>query len=303
MSIRFGIFADLHTELIHDSVSRLRTILSAFRQADCDFCIELGDFCPPGERNAAHKEQILALTDAFPIPLYHTIGNHDMDANEKADVVRHLGMEHAYYSFDRGGVHFVVLDACYYREGDTEISYERGNYKSCSDGAALPILPAEELAWLKKDLAETSLPTVLFSHQALSEGPRGIRNADALQAVLQSAPCRVILAACGHEHVDFVEQKNGVYYWYVNSASYYWAGSRYKHTTYGEAWEEQYHTLRYVFPYRDALYAIVEIDDGEIRITGTHSEIVGATPEELHYPQDNAHCCIVPRISDRTLSL
>ena len=59
MKVRFGVFADLHVDLIHDGVERMERFLNVCRAEKVDFCVELGDFCPPGESNAADKEKIL----------------------------------------------------------------------------------------------------------------------------------------------------------------------------------------------------------------------------------------------------
>ena len=116
MKVRFGIFTDLHTEYIHDSVARVREFLDTCKREKVDFCIELGDFCPPGELNKEHKKEIYKLIKDSKIPFYHALGNHDMDNNRKADVLDTLDLENSYYSFDCGKLHFVVLDGCYFEK-------------------------------------------------------------------------------------------------------------------------------------------------------------------------------------------
>ena len=64
-------------------------------------------------------------------------------------VLDFIGQGSAYGSFDLGGVHFIYLDASYYREGGEEISYDRGNYKKAAD-TDLPLLPKEELDYERK---------------------------------------------------------------------------------------------------------------------------------------------------------
>ena len=55
MKVRFGVCADLHTEYIHDAPARMEKFLSACEEAACDFAIELGDFCPPGEKTTSTR--------------------------------------------------------------------------------------------------------------------------------------------------------------------------------------------------------------------------------------------------------
>ena len=47
--IKFGIFADLHVDIMHDTQERLEVFLDACRKEDVDFVIQLGDFCYPDE--------------------------------------------------------------------------------------------------------------------------------------------------------------------------------------------------------------------------------------------------------------
>ena len=54
-----------------------------------------------------------------------------------------------------------------------------------------------------------------------------IKNAEEFREVVRKAPKGVLMAVCGHEHVDRLEKKEDVWYYCVNSMSYYWTGSRY----------------------------------------------------------------------------
>ena len=301
MQVRFGIMADAHIEFIHDGEARVRAFLDTCISEKCDFLMDLGDFLPPGETNAAEKERIRALLRDCPLPFYHVLGNHDADENEKASVLSYLNCEQQPRSFDCGGVHFVLLDACYYREDGKEYGYANGNYKKTA--GEVPVLPQSELDFLKKDLGSTALPSILLSHQSLIESRTGIKNPAALREAIADAPAGVLLAICGHEHVDRLEKRDGVYYYCLNSMSFYWAGERYAHTTYGEGIEKAHPMLRLVFPYRDPLFAIIEITDGEIRVTGRRSEIVGALPEALDFKKAGLHERITAAIEDRCLPI
>lgn len=301
--VRFAVCADLHTEFIHDAPARMRAFLDAAEGAGCDFCVSLGDFCPPGGRGCdGHKREILDMIAASPLPFYHALGNHDMDENEKDAVLDFIGQEQSYFSFDAGGVHFVVLDSCYFEDGTGDVrDYDHGDYKRTPSGYRISVLPERELAWLKDDLARTKFPAVLFSHHSLIESRASIGNCESLREVIERAPQGVLLSLCGHEHVDRVEEKNGVYYACVNSMAYYWAGGAYEHSTYGDVIERDFPLLRQVFPWRDALFAIVEIEDGEIRLRGVRSEIVGAEPAALNFAKAGLVDPIVAEIADRVL--
>lgn len=301
MNVKFGAIADLHTEFIFDGAERMERFLETCRRERVDFCIQLGDFCPPGPINREHKESILSMLDRSGIPFYHVIGNHDTDENSKSDVLSYIGAPDGPLSFDRGGVHFVILDACYYREGNECHHYDKGNYRHVS--AEMPVLPAEELDWLREDLSKAEYPSVIFSHQSLVESRTGIRNTKEFRCVAESAPNGVALAVCGHEHVDRLEFKNGVAYYCLNSASYYWAGSKYAHSTYGGKIETDHPMLRNVFPYKDPLFAIFEMSGCDVRVTGTASEFVGDSPSELGFNKRGLKDMITPTIKDRAFKI
>lgn len=303
MKVRFGVCADLHTEFIHDAPTRMDVFLSACEEAGCDFCLELGDFCPPGERNILDKEAIRRKLASLSIPFYHVLGNHDMDRCRKSDVLCYLGTEKSNYSYDCGGVHFVVLDGCCYADGDVCRDYDNGNYKYAAEGKNVSMLSPETLAWLAADLAAADYPAVLFSHQSLVESRASIGNAEELRRVLRDAPKGVLLAICGHEHVDRLEEREGVYYYCLNSMSYYWAGRAYDHETFGQPYEGEHPMLRCVFPYRGPLFAVVEIDDSAIRIRGRTSEIVGKTPEQMGFTKAGLVDPITASVIDRSIVL
>ena len=301
MKVRFGIMADAHVDFIHDGEKRVNTFLNACQENKCDFCIDLGDFCPPSNTNRKIKENILKTLKKYPIPFYYIIGNHDTDNNEKDTVRAYLKCTNQKKSFDFGGVHFMLVDACAYREGKQEFEYNNGNYKNtCGE---IPILTENELSFIKKDLNSTNYPTVVFSHQSLIESRTGIKNPEQLREIFKTAKNKVLLCICGHEHVDRLEQKDGVYYLCLNSMSYYYAGEQYTHNTYDESITKKYSVLKKVFPYKEPLFAIIEIDDNEIRVLGRESEIVGALPESLSFEKKGLVDPITATIKNRTLPI
>lgn len=284
--MKFGIFADSHIDFIHDGLSRVEKFYAKANSEKVDFCIQLGDFCSPCEEKIEIKRKAVAMVGEQSIKTYHVLGNHDNDHNSKSEVLEFIGQESAYGSFDAGGVHFIYLDANYYREGELEISYSYGNYKGASATADLPILPREELEWLRADLAGAKYPSVIFSHQSLIESRAGIINAEAFREVIRTAPLGVLMCICGHEHVDRIEEREGVIYYCLNSMSYYWAGSAYTHSPYGAEVDAEFPLVKYVFPYKEPLFAIIEITDGEIIITGSESEIVDIQPSEVNFKKE-----------------
>ena len=96
-----------------------------------------------------YKEEMKVLE---PLPVFHTTGNHDhrKDVGEDVQALlyynEHLGP--AYYSFNIGKVHVVVLDNLDFNHPDVGSYYEKLN--------------DEQVEWLKKDLEYVSKDTPLF---------------------------------------------------------------------------------------------------------------------------------------------
>ena len=95
------------------------------------------------------------------LPFVQVVGNHDLNFDAPADpgstatFRQRFGPE--YYSFDRGAVHYVVLDDVYW-PGSDGFGGDTDDYLGHVD--------APQLAWLEQDLAlvEDGRPVVVFTH-------------------------------------------------------------------------------------------------------------------------------------------
>lgn len=311
--VKFGVFADLHVDIMHDAQWRLETFIEACRMENVDFIIQLGDFSYPDEnrkcvcrpelqpvniKNAlksktlADKEAIISMFNNFEKPSFHVLGNHECDMCSKQETLDYYHMKHgSFYSFDMCGFHFVIIDASYYKINGQYIAFENGNYFEASynysqgDGEGerlLPWVPEEELEWLKEDLANAKFPTVLFSHQCLSEEDDfGVLNAKEIKKILKSAPFGVVAAFNGHEHMDYEQYQDGIWFVNINSISCCWIDKDFIcYGLYGQEIDEKYPNIKYTVPYKDPVFAIITMDEKGIDIKGTKSECVGPTPEE-----------------------
>jgi 3',5'-cyclic-AMP phosphodiesterase len=294
--VRFGVCTDVHKDVMHDADERLQSFVSEMNEKDVDFIIQLGDFTQPQDYNAS----FMNVWNSFEWPAYHVLGNHDMDDDTREDTggsytrdetVAYYGMPSRYYSFDKQGFHFIVLD---------------GNDVKDPPQAGYPhYISAVQMAWLKEDLSMTGSPVIVFSHQSL-EDPDGVENAEQVRKILEEAKHesgenKVIACFSGHHHIDFSTSINGIHYIQINSMSYNWLGGDYLHIRYSKEIDEQYPFIKYTAPYKDPLYATVEIDSrGIIRITGRESTWVGPDPWELGYPEKNREI-FSPSISNREL--
>jgi 3',5'-cyclic-AMP phosphodiesterase len=291
--ITFGICSDVHLNLMHDAGERLTTFLDAMDSRNPDFIIELGDFVPADNKYSYFFD----LWNSFDGDTYHVIGNHEPDGGfTKEQVLQYRGMENSYYSFEKNGFRFIVLDC--------------NEKKSPDDKPYFNFIGPEQVTWLKNELSVSDKPVVIFSHQALfspkGEQNMGIDNTDEIQKILEIHnkinPGKPVIACFnGHTHYDVAEKINRIWYITINSMSYNWLGGDYVHVRYSEDIDEKFPYIKFTAPYKDPLYSVVTISTkGTIRIKGKESEWIGPSPWELGYP-DKLRKYIRPKISERSL--
>ena len=274
--LRFGIIADVHKDIIHDADRRLEIFVNAMIAARADFIIQLGDFCIPKPENRAFLD-IFRRYDLG--PRYHVLGNHDMDGGYRREqAVAYYDMPHRYYAFEHAGIHFVVLD---------------GNDRPPNHKSGYPrYIAPDQLAWLRTELTQSDKPVILFCHQSL-ENEHGIVNGAEVRNVLEEANRlsgrrKVLASFSGHHHRDYVRQINNIVYPQINSAAYFWVGGNFQHVRYSAEIDKAFPYIKYTVPYREPIFAIVEIDlnKGFLRIKGRESEFVGPAPWDLGESKD-----------------
>ncbi len=208
--LRFGVVTDIHyadrppagTRFYRLALTKLRACVDLMNAGKVDFLIELGDFkdqaeTPSEESTLSFLRTVEDVFAGFRGPRYHVLGNHDMDSITKKQfqsLVVNTGIDRSrtWYSFDRGGVHFVVLDANFRKD---MAPYSQGNF----DWRDTNVSP-DQLDWVVRDLQGANRPTVVFSHQRLDEGKEpGIGNRVAVRQVLKESG-KVILVMHGHVH-------------------------------------------------------------------------------------------------------
>jgi len=285
--VSFGVCTDIHKDLIHDADSRLQCFVNEMTELDLDFIMQLGDFCQPHGRN----QGFMYVWNSYQGDSFHVLGNHDVDGGFSWDqTMEFYGMDAPFYSFDRGGFHFIVLDCNNKPEGHTS------GYPA--------YVGKKQLEWLETDLSRTEYPTFIFSHQSLTDACGGqVVNFKAVQAVVNrsrwnSDSSKVVACINGHTHLDHASQSEGVHYLSLNSMSYFWMGAQYEHSHYGGFIEEIHPAQRLTVPYDAPLFAVVTIKpEGEMLIEGKRANFVPPTPAELGRKNQN----ITPAILDRTL--
>lgn len=222
--IRFGMLSDVHyadrqptgTRFYSQSLGKVKECMELMNGEKVDFVIELGDFkdqdVVPNEANTLkYLETIESVFQQFNGPTYHVLGNHDMDGISKEQFLNRvvntgIAASESYYSFNRKGFHFVVLDGNFTLEG---IGYDHGNFTW--DDA---LIPASQLHWLKEDLKSCSLPVIVFIHQMLDDSKtkkHSVQNAAQVRQALEQSG-KVIGVFQGHVHEERYSSINDIHY-------------------------------------------------------------------------------------------
>jgi hypothetical protein len=278
--VKFAVFTDLHYDYVPDGYRRLQEFINKVKKTDIDFIIGLGDICYPIEENRVIMEDLKKTG----VACYYTIGNHDTDKFSREQVMSFLCMKNNYYSFIKGNIKFIVLDACYIKKADGYTPYYKRNYNKTSDH--YPYIPPEELSWLANELNDDCEYYILFSHQSLANeyAQRGVSNREDVRTILEKANGtgkRVLMCMNGHDHGDAAVEINGICYYTLNAMSYIWHGLKETYN-YSKEIHERYPGLKDMILYQDGLHAIVTItDDGQLKIEGMKGNYQNITPTDV----------------------
>jgi predicted phosphodiesterase len=223
LPFRFGMVTDVHYADVaargerhyRESLAKMSECIKLMNARKVEFLIELGDFKdqdePVLEKNTLqYLKTIEKVFGKFKGPRYHVLGNHDMDSISKTQFqsrVRNTGInrESTYYSFDKKGLHLVVLDANYTAGGS---DYDHGNFDWRDAN-----IPAAELDWLRTDLESTALPVIVFVHQQLDgDDDHCVRNAEWIRQILQENN-KVLAVFQGHKHSGQYSYIENIHYY------------------------------------------------------------------------------------------
>lgn len=214
--LRIGLITDLHyadkapagTRFYRETLRKLPDAAAHFEEIGPAFVVELGDLIDSAtsvEEERIHLSHIQReLATLIPWPRHYVLGNHCVDTLRKDEFLADVGQERSYYSFDAGGYHFVILDACFREDG---VPYGRKNSHWTDSN-----LPEHELEWLRTDLAATPYRTIVFAHQRLdAAGQHAIRNAPRAREILE-ASTKVLAVFQGHSHRNDYQEIAGIHY-------------------------------------------------------------------------------------------
>jgi alkaline phosphatase len=214
-SARAGLITDLHyadkppagSRHYRETPDKLAEAAERFRKEKSDFVVELGDFIDAADSVKAELGYLKRINRDFAAICknrHYVLGNHCVYTLTKEEFLDGVEQKRSYYSFDQGGYHFVVLDACFRSDGKP---YGRKNFKWTD-----PNLPAKEVEWLKADLKAAKGKAVVFIHQRLDvDNHYGVKNAPAVRQVLEDSG-KVLAVFQGHNHINDHKVIGGIHY-------------------------------------------------------------------------------------------
>jgi len=169
-------------------------LIAAADKGDAAFVVHTGDICRK-DGMEAHARELNSKTVGRPV--YYCVGNHDLSGeNGSGESVFEGLFGPCWYSFDAGGVHFVVTPM---PNGDHRPSY---TLEMVAD-------------WLRNDLAYVpkDRPVVVFNHMILNQWSK----TDYGRKIGGGSACLDIAAACklsafvyGHTHHSYFRRRRGV---------------------------------------------------------------------------------------------
>jgi predicted phosphodiesterase len=191
-----GFASDILKNYVHDINAH---------EPDVDFVVHLGDITDFGSAGEFRKAK--AILDKLECPLYPVVGNHDnFESDNKRNWKEFSGLDVTNYTFDYGGVHFVVID--------------------CTPNPYWPDsvdCDCDLRGWVAADLeANSAKPSIVLSHYNMWERGWNAKfdtlkhyaeymGMPELREVLEEAG-NVIAVINGHVHANRVEVHRDIYY-------------------------------------------------------------------------------------------
>lgn len=230
---------DVHIRGNDNIPDRAKKCLAEALKTKVDFILNGGDSIHDASYDNVTREMVTeqwGIWDNFiketNLDVYSCVGNHDpwWKAPSKEDemygvpyAVKRLKMPARYYSFNRKGWQFIILD---------------GNNKGTT-------LDPEQMDWLKSELAglKANTPVVIMSHfpiLSVTNSWAGGQHGDmkALKALFYKHKDKVKACLAGHQHLQDSVTYNGVNYYLNGAMSGFWWGKGDEHSAGASYYEE-----------------------------------------------------------------
>jgi alkaline phosphatase len=218
-ALRIGMITDIHYADTDDrggrnyreSLDKMIVAVDQLNQQHLHFAVHGGDMedalpDPDAPSEARFLKRINAEFKRLKTERHYVLGNHCVYSLTKPQFLDIIERPKSFYSFDKGKYHFVVLDACYRKDG---VDYGERNFDWTDTE-----IPAPEREWLTADLKTTTRPTIVFVHQRLdlsADPDDRVHSAPVVRGLLEQSG-KVIAVFQGHSHVNDFQTINGIHY-------------------------------------------------------------------------------------------
>lgn len=216
----FGVVADPHfskEKQIYNrfpslSKEKMKAAVEEWKRQKVSFVVCLGDLINSVdnlEEDAQHAREISRILRTAEVPVFCTMGNHDIEGLSREQFTAMTGFQAPPFSLSVSGYKLIFLDANYGQDGS---DYEQR--MDWTDSA----VPLSQCLWLQKELQDSSEPALIFVHQNLDsrlkegkEDPHVIKNADEVRKILESSG-KVKAVFQGHFHKGYKQELSGIPY-------------------------------------------------------------------------------------------
>ena len=213
--LQIGLLTDVHyadrpptgTRFYRESLDKAAVAVKQFNERKCELAVMLGDFIDSAADEAgelAHLTAIEKVYAEFTGDRHYVLGNHCVSKLTKEQFRESTGGRAEHYSFDHGGFHFVVLDACYRADG---VAYGKENFVWTDTD-----IPESQRDWLRADLKSNPRPTIVFVHQRVDDAKDyTIKSASLVRRILEESG-QVLAVVQGHSHANAYQTVHGIHY-------------------------------------------------------------------------------------------
>lgn len=213
--VRVGLMTDLHyadkspngSRHYRETLNKIAEAASEFERVKPTMLVELGDLIDAADSVSVEQSYLKTINKEFSAicpERHYVLGNHCVDTLQKNEFLGQVEQMSSYYSFDRSGIHFIILDSCFRSDGEP---YGRRNFVWTDAN-----IPAAELDWLQADLKATDKPVVVFAHQRLDvSNNHGVKNNAQVRKIFEDSG-KVLAVFQGHSHKNELMEIGGIHY-------------------------------------------------------------------------------------------
>ncbi len=199
----------------NESLDKLQVAVDFLKDKNPNMIICLGDIIDKSETIKEELqciEKVKSKLNTLCEEQHFVLGNHDISELSKGEFLDACGAKSSYYSFDREGMHIVILDSNFNSDGT---AFAPDNITGSGYW-----IDEKQIEWLENDLKLVAqMPTLVFCHANLDHRIRKdgqlnghiVKNAAKVRSVLERSG-NVKLVIQGHDHRGQEQTINSIPY-------------------------------------------------------------------------------------------